>query len=153
MQSIAQALGCPAVDWSTRQHQPAFDGCCIPLNVAVLLVFLSSFELRADSTSIPRPPATLNGFKALQVPQNGRCFMTALHLFTQISKQPRHADEWEGILRSHTGMPMSQQTGHVDVKRLKHEETCTLDTLEQRYIYICTRVYSYIYIYVYMCVA
>lgn len=78
--------------------------------------------------------------------------MTALHLFTQISKQPRHADEWEGILRSHTGMPMSQQTGHVDVKRLKHEETCTLDTLEQRYIYIYVRVYIPIYIYMYICV-
>ncbi len=140
-----------------KPHELVGSGFALPNSTVALLVLLASVELKCDAecSMIPRTIPEADPFPdhdILQVPQNGRCFISCLWL-----SQASHRDksEWAEFLRSSTGMPLDMKTGQVSRKRLLFEEQCH-QTARKSYkfcmytIFIpqANRIYINIYIYI-----
>lgn len=124
-QPLAQAMGCKILDVNhlLKPHQLAGSGFHLGCAYLAWMSFLACVEFKEDCESVPRslPPPQ---FKLIRVPQNGRCFLACLFLFTN-STTPAFA-EWGTFLRSNTSMPLDLATGEVSQSQLKREERCFL---------------------------
>lgn len=131
-EALAQEMGCGVLDVGKlhKPHEMCGSGFFLPCTFSALMSLLACAELTADKGTIPRSPA-IPTFHRVRVCQNGRCFVTCVFLFSKCNRELQY--QWLDILRSSTSMPLSNRSGEVDQKRLKHEEKCFLS---DAYIYI-----------------
>lgn len=145
---LANALQLPLLNVHKLQkpHELCGSGFHLPCTVTALLCFLASVQVKDLCMSIPRP-LKLNDWEVVQVPQNGRCFITCLHVLLQL--QLKKQKQWANIPRTQTGMPLCLLSGIVDQKRLLEEEKGLCKLTKHVYIEIYRDV-PYIYIYTYI---
>ena len=99
-----------------------------------------------DGHSVPKtlPPS---GFEVIQVPQNGRCFLTCAFLFTKADSAIFKA--WKSCLKSNSSMPIDLRSGFTWVQRLKKEEVCALP-LTIYYAFFLSYYYPVMILFIYI---
>ena len=116
------------VDHLLKAHELCGSGFFLPAAVSAVVCLMATVALDDFAVKVQRP-LVAPGYLLVGIPQTGRCFVTALYVFTNATKFPKLLDIWRRAVRSDTSMPLNLHTGEVNLRRLKEEEACSLARL------------------------